>query len=156
MGNHNYLTEEKKNALLVPKNSSLSVNLKYFFSSTFFSANFSYDLTFVDSAIIFVNFVLLSETCQELSRKLSSQDFVKLPVRHRKINKLLMSTWVSRIINTIERLTPFSVHSQVLLDSIMNYFDQDFEDILEIVRREMGENAVVPVSQFLNLKYIQA
>lgn len=65
-----------------------------------------------------------------------------------------MSTWVSRIINTIERLTPFSVHSYVLLDSIMNYFDQDFEDILEIVRREMGENAVVHVSRCSNLKYI--
>lgn len=36
----------------------------------------------------------------------------------------------------------------------MNYFDQDFEDILEIVRREMGENAVVPVSRCSNLKYI--
>lgn len=28
----------------------------------------------------------------------------------------------------------------------MNYFDQDFEDILEIVMREMGENSVVRVS----------
>lgn len=36
----------------------------------------------------------------------------------------------------------------------MNYFDQDFEDILEIVMREMGENSVEPVSLCSDLKYI--
>ena len=41
------------------------------------------------------------------------------------------------------------LYSYVLLDLIMNYFDQDFEDILEIVGREMGENAAVPVSLYL-------
>lgn len=35
----------------------------------------------------------------------------------------------------------------------MNYFDQDFEDILEIVMREMGENSVAPVSLYTLFRF---